>query len=74
MGVVTKRCLPGGVKLVKTRWPRGKYNGEKIEGFKISLSLRFFTWAQIIPSYSWNYGEPYFIWLCFCVRGYLEYR
>jgi hypothetical protein len=53
-------------------WPRGKYNGRKIEGFKITFAIHILAW-RLIPLLLWNFGEPVFIWLCFTVRGYIEY-
>jgi len=57
---------------MKPRWPRGKYNGWRIEGFKISFAVHLLTWF-FRPIVKWNYGEPFFIWLCFSIRGYREF-
>lgn len=46
------------------RWPRGKYNGRRIEGFKVHFTLHLFYW-QFRPLLHWNHGEPRFSWLCF---------
>lgn len=50
------------------RWPRGKYNGKRIDGFYVSLQLHLLYW-QWRPLFQRNWGEPYFIWLCFTLRG-----
>lgn len=54
------------------KWPRGKYNGRRIEGFKISFAVHVLTWYWK-PAFNTKYGEPYFIWLCFTFRAYPEY-
>ncbi len=60
------------------RWPRGKYNGERIIGFNVSLSLKLpedwdiARWL-LIPRVSWNFGNPYFIWLIFTLRAEARY-
>lgn len=53
-------------------WPRGKYNGKLIEGFKISFAVHIFDWYAK-PIMRLNHGEPYFIWLCFTFRCYVGY-
>ena len=53
-------------------WPVGKYNGQKIEGIKISLAIHILNW-RLIPLLRYNFGEPVFIWLCITVRVYVEY-
>ena len=53
-------------------WPRGRYNGRKIAGVKVSFSLNLFRWVWK-PILHGNYGEPYFAWLCFTIRAYAEY-
>lgn len=54
-------------------WPRGKYNGRRIEGFKLSIAVHVLSW-RFIPLVRWNMGEPVFIWLFLTVRGYCEYE
>jgi hypothetical protein len=54
-------------------WPRGKYNGRPIEGFLVSFSVHLLWW-QWKPLLRWNFGEPYFIWLCFSWRAKAEYH
>ena len=56
------------------KWPIGKYNGERIIGFRISFAIRALSpFEFFIPVIKWNYGEPYFIWLFFFVRFNVEY-
>ena len=54
------------------RWPRGKYNGRRITGFRVSFEFSVIPifWR---PRISWNFGEPYIIWLVFYLRGYCVY-
>lgn len=59
--------------MIKPRWPRGKYNGMKIEGFYISFKVHVFWWAWK-PLFKWNFGEPFFQWLCFSFRARAEYH
>jgi hypothetical protein len=54
-------------------WPRGKYNGMRIEGIKISLAIHILDF-RLTPILHFNFGEPVFIWLCFTVRLYVEYE
>lgn len=53
-------------------WPKGKHNGRLIEGVHISMSLHLLTWFWR-PRCSWNFGEPYLIWLCLSLRAKTEY-
>ena len=55
------------------KWPKGKYNGERISGFKFSFAVHLLWWNWM-PIIKFNFGEPYFIWLCFSLRGYIEYE
>lgn len=55
------------------KWPRGKYNGHKIQGFSFVFRLRVLRWV-FIPKFDWNFGEPYFLWLCFQIRFETEYK
>lgn len=50
------------------RWPRGKYNGRQIEGLQVSVAVHLLTWFWR-PRFSWNFGEPYIVWLCVNVRA-----
>lgn len=34
------------------KWPRGKYNGQRIGGFKIEFELNFAWWMP--PYFSWK--------------------
>ena len=54
------------------KWPRGKYNGKRIGGFKVSVAVNFLWWLWK-PRIEWRHGEYYILWLCFSVRGYVEY-
>ena len=54
------------------KWPRGKHNGQRIDGFLISLKIHFLWWHWK-PVYSFNSGEPYFIWLFFSIRAMANY-
>ena len=55
------------------RWPRGRYNGRRIEGFQISLSVHLLYWF-FRPRCAMNFGEPYVMWLCFTLRAKAEYE
>lgn len=50
-------------------WPRGKRNGARIGGFRLSLRLNVWLWSWR-PFASWNFGAPYIGWLC--LRAGLE--
>lgn len=67
-----KSPTPFGLLERFVRWPKGKYNGQRIDGFKLSFHLHILWWNWK-PVFKLNYGEPYFIWLCFSVRGYLSF-
>lgn len=54
-------------------WPRGKYNGSRIDGFKVSISLHVLSWF-FKPRFSMNFGEPYLVWLFFTIRAELNYK
>lgn len=57
------------------KWPRGRYNGQRIEGFKVSFSLRVLSLREFIrPHIAWNFGEPCIIWLFFAIRAKLEFE
>jgi hypothetical protein len=55
------------------KWPRGKYNGCRIEGAKVCIAVHVLSW-RLFPLVTWNFGEPVFIWLCFTVRAKCEYE
>lgn len=57
---------------IMDHWPRGKYNGNYIQGFEFKFQLHFLWWKWK-PIFRWNFGEPFFIWLCFSFRFYLEF-
>jgi len=59
--------------LYAVKWPRGKYNGQRIEGFMVSFSVRLLAWRWV-PLFRWNFGQPLAMWLCFTVRFYAEYE
>lgn len=50
------------------RWPRGRYNGRRIDGFQVTFHMHL-LWVRWLPRLSWNYGEPYFLWLWFTLRA-----
>ena len=58
---------------LKLRWPRGRYNGDRIDGFKVSLRLHLLWWHWR-PLFSWRLGTHCFIWLCFTVRHETSYE
>ncbi len=75
-------CFKGGelmnnlqvINVKKCRWwPKGKYNGEPIQGFRLSLALHILYW-RLLPKVGWNFGMPCFVWLCFTFRAEVEYR
>lgn len=55
------------------KWPTGRYNGRKIDGFYVSFCLHLLDW-QWRPLWRWNFGEPYFLWLCFTWRARLSFN
>jgi len=62
-----KRC--GKMKF----FPIGKYNGRPIDGFEISFRIHLLWW-EWKPILKYNFGEPYFIWLCFSIRAKLSFK
>lgn len=54
------------------RWPRGKHNGQRIEGFELKFKVHL-TWWNWKPLAMWNFGEPAIFWLCFTWRAYVAY-
>ena len=55
------------------KWPTGKWNGERISGFKFSITINILRW-RFVPRIGWNFAEPYFMWLPVTVRLYAEYE
>ena len=55
------------------RWPRGKYNGYRIDGFDLKFKLHLLSW-HFKPSFRWNFGQPYFLWFCFSVLSEISYK
>lgn len=57
----------------KIRWPRGRYNGRRITGLKVTFIWRcdMIDW---IPVFKSNYGEPYVMWLGFQIRTEVTYH
>ena len=45
------------------KWPKGKYNGQRIAGFEIKFSIYLFRW-YFIPKFYWRFYKS-FHWLCF---------
>ena len=39
------------------KWPRGKYNGQKIVGIEFKFKVDITFWRLLLK---WNFGEPYF--------------
>ena len=33
------------------RWPRGKYNGQRIAGFEVKVRLDVFCWSFCLPTH-----------------------
>lgn len=54
------------------KWPTGRYNGRRIEGFAFRFRLHALFWYWR-PRIGWNFGEPYFRWLCFSMDARPEY-
>lgn len=57
-------------KFNPTKWPRGKYNGKRIVGFHLSITVDVLFW---ILSCKWNFGEPYLYLGPVCFRIKAEY-
>lgn len=55
------------------KWPRGRWNGQKTDGFLVSFKVHVLWWIWR-PLWSWNFGMPYFIWLCFSLRAETSFR
>lgn len=47
------------------KWPRGKYNGQRIVGFEVMFRMRFdlWRWKPIKVKY-----QGLFHWLCFTLK------
>jgi hypothetical protein len=61
------------LEMLHVAWPKGKYNGQMIQGFRLSLQIHVLSW-RFIPVFNWYFGEPYLIWLCFTLRAKAEYK
>jgi hypothetical protein len=58
------------------RWPRGMYNGRRIGGFTIKLTVDLLWWYwlprfDLLAKYS---GTPYLHWLCFHIWAEASYE
>lgn len=53
------------------KWPRGKYNGKRIVGFKISIKIDILFWMLTCK---WNFGEPYLFIGPVCIRFYAAFE
>ena len=49
------------------RWPRGRYNGRRITGLKVSASIDL-SGCDWKPILSWRLGYHHLIWLWFILR------
>ena len=58
---------------MKIHWPRGRYNGRRIVGGKVSIALDLAMFS-LSPKASRNHGMPYFIWLGIVLRAETVYR
>jgi hypothetical protein len=57
---------------MRLTWPRGRYNGLRIDGGSIKVEIHLLWW-EWWPNFSWNFGEPYAHWLCLTVRFAAHY-
>jgi hypothetical protein len=53
------------------KWPKGKYNGELIQGFRVCFIFRVFHWRF---KAGWNMGMPFLFVGPFCWRFEPEYK
>ncbi len=62
----------GSEKPVKIRWPRGRHNGRRITGFKITagIDLAHCEWRPIISWRFWHWIH----WLWFLLRFETTYH
>ena len=58
--------------MLKLKWPRGKYNGKRIDGIKISLSIHLTYW-NFMPRVDYYLGLLRIEFLCVTVRVSVEY-
>jgi hypothetical protein len=58
---------------IEKYFPKGKYNGEIIDGFKISFHLHLLRW-YFMPKFGGNGGQPFVMWLCFTIRFEESYK
>ena len=54
-------------------WPRGRYNGKRIDGFEVKFQLHLLWW-RFKPVIHLRHGRYYVIWLCFSIRGEASYK
>lgn len=54
------------------RWPRGRYNGKRIDGFSLRFDVHLLWWVWK-PIAEYNHGEPFLLWLCFTIRARARY-
>jgi len=58
--------------MIKLKWPRGKYNGKRIDGIKISLSIHLTYWNFMLRV-KCLFGYIVLEFLCFTLRVSVEY-
>lgn len=54
-------------------WPRGRYNGRRIDGFSFNGQVHLLWWYWL-PRFYWDFGQPHIHWLCFTMRARLSYE
>jgi len=59
------------MRFIPEHWPKGKYNGKRIVGIDIRLSIDILFW---IMRWSWNFGEPYIFIGPVCIRLKANYE
>jgi hypothetical protein len=55
------------------KWPRGKYNGQRIIGFNIRIIVDLTDW-RLIPDWYWELGTIHAYLLCVFMVMYPEYE
>lgn len=58
---------------MKIRWPRGRYNGQRIVGGSAKVRVNVLVWRWL-PWARWNFGNPTLGWLCVVVHFEGEYE
>lgn len=58
---------------MKLRWPRGRLNGRRIVGGKVSIALDLCLFS-LRPRASRGCGQPYLIWLGVILRAETVYE